>query len=127
MNIVVLSGNLTRDPELRQTASGFSVLTFGIAVNERKKNANTGQWEDVPNYFDCTVLSNRAEGLSRYLNKGQKVALQGRLKWSQWERDGVKRSKVEVIAEDVVLMSQAKAREEKPTHEPSIYDTDIPF
>lgn len=71
INRVSLSGNLTRDPELRSTTSGSQVLSFGIAVNDRRRNAQ-GEWEDVPNYVDCVVFGARAESLSRFLAKGQK-------------------------------------------------------
>ena len=97
INRVLISGNLTRDPELRSTQSGTQLLTFGMAVNDSRRNAQTGEWEDVPNYIDCVVFGSRAEPLSRFLSKGTKVAVEGRLRWSQWERDGQKRSKIEVI------------------------------
>ena len=99
INRVIISGNLTRDPELRSTASGLPVLGFGVAVNDRRKNQQTGEWEDYPNFIDCTMFGARAESLSRYLGKGTKVAIEGKLRWSQWEREGQKRSKIEVIAD----------------------------
>lgn len=105
INRVVLSGNLTRDPELRQTSGGMAVLVFGIAVNDKRKNSQTGVWEDYPNFFDCTMFGTRAEALSKYLSKGIKVAIEGKLRWSQWERDGQKRSKVEVIVDSLDFMS----------------------
>ena len=67
INRVIISGNLTRDPELRSTASGLPVLGFGVAVNARRKNQQTGEWEDYPNFIDCTMFGARAESLSRYL------------------------------------------------------------
>ena len=88
INRVIISGNLTRDPELRSTASGLPVLGFGVAVNDRRKNQQTGEWEDYPNFIDCTMFGARAESLSRYLGKGTKVAIEGKLRWSQWEREG---------------------------------------
>lgn len=106
INRVVISGNLTRDPELRSTAGGMSVLKMGIAVNDRRKNAQTGEWEDVPNFFDVTVFGSRGESLSRFLSKGSKVAVEGKLRWRQWETpDGDKRSAVEIIADDIEFMS----------------------
>lgn len=105
INRVVISGNLTRDPELRSTASGMTVLGFGVAVNDRRKNQQTGEWEDCPNYIDCTMFGKRADAVSRFLSKGSKVAIEGKLRWSQWERDGQRRSKVEVVVEEIVLMS----------------------
>ncbi|MDD6601570.1 single-stranded DNA-binding protein [Parafannyhessea umbonata] len=106
INRVNISGNLTRDPELRSTAGGTQVLTFGVAVNDRRRNPQSGEWEDVPNYIDCVVFGNRAEPLSRFLSKGMKVAIEGKLRWSSWERDGQKRSKIEVIVDEVEFLSQ---------------------
>lgn len=105
INRVLISGNLTRDPELRQTGGGTQVLSFGVAVNDRRRNPQTGEWEDYPNFIDCTMFGARAEALSRYLSKGTKVAIEGKLRWSQWERDGQKRSKIEVIVDELELMT----------------------
>ena len=105
INRVNISGNLTRDPELRQTQGGSSILTFGVAVNDRRRNPQTGEWEDYPNFIDCTVFGNRAEPLSRFLSKGAKVAIEGKLRWSQWEKDGNRRSKIEVIVDEVEFLS----------------------
>ena len=108
-------------------------MGFGVAVNERRKNAQTGEWEDYPNFVDCTLFGKRAEALERYLSKGSKVCVEGKLRWSQWERDGEKRSKVEVVVDEIEFMT---ARGEggnaaKPAQaayaEPSLYDEDIPF
>ncbi|MCL2680663.1 MAG: single-stranded DNA-binding protein [Coriobacteriia bacterium] len=105
INRVVVSGNLTRDPELRQ-AGATTVLQFGIAVNERRKNSQTEQWEDHPNFFDVLVWGARGEGLSRVLTKGMKVAIEGKLRWNQWKaQDGTNRSKVEIVADNVDFMS----------------------
>lgn len=109
INRVNISGNLTRDPELRQTPAGTAVLTFGVAVNDRRRNQQTGEWEEVPNFVDCVVFGNRAEPLSRFLTKGAKVAIEGKLRWSQWERDGQKRSKLEVIVDEVEFLSSRGA------------------
>ena len=105
INRVLISGNLTRDPELRSTASGMPVLGMGIAVNDRRKNPTTGDWEDYPNFIDCTMFGARAESVSRFLTKGSKVAIEGKLRWSQWERDGQKRSKIEVIVDEIEFMT----------------------
>lgn len=110
INRVCISGNLTRDPELRSTAGGTEVLQFGVAVNERVKNPQTGEWEDRPNFVDCVMFGKRADALSKLLAKGSKVAIDGRLRYSSWEKDGQRRSKLEVVAEDVELMS----RQEQP-------------
>ena len=105
INNVVLTGNLTRESELRITPNGTAVLQFSVAVNDRMKNNRTGEWEDRPNYIDCTMFGTRAESLSRFLHKGSKVAVQGKLHWSQWEKDGQKRSKVEVWPDTVELLT----------------------
>ncbi|ANE22430.1 single-stranded DNA-binding protein [Denitrobacterium detoxificans] len=112
INRVVISGNLTRDPDLRQTASGMEVLGFGVAVNDRRKNAQTGEWEDYPNFVDCTLFGNRARGIAPYLAKGSKVAIEGKLRWSSWEKDGQKRSKLEVIVDEIELMQQRQAAQQ---------------
>lgn len=156
INRVAISGNLTRDPELRQTAGGMAILGFGVAVNDRHKNQQTGEWEDYPNFIDCAMFGSRAEKLQPYLAKGTKVAIDGKLRWSQWERDGQKRSKVEVIVDEIEFMSRqqgqlgsepvyaaaAPAQPMQPVQPmqqqfggmpapqqaaPSIYDDDIPF
>ena len=105
INRVIISGNLTRDPELRQTQSGMAVLSFGVAVNDRRKNQQTGEWEDFPNFVDCTLFGNRANSLANYLSKGVKVSIEGKLRWHQWEKDGQKRSKLDVIVDELEFMS----------------------
>ena len=146
---VIFSGNLTLDPELRSTSSGLHVLVFGVAVNDRRKNQQTGEWEDYPNFIDCTMFGARAESLSRYLGKGTKVAIEGKLRWSQWEREGQKRSKIEVIVDELEFMSSRNSDSSSygggmgggysaPAAAPvvaapvvdassSVYDEDIPF
>lgn len=106
INRVALSGNLTREPELRQTAGGMTIMTFGLAVNDRAKNQQTGEWEDRPNFVDVAVFGKRAESLSKFLTKGMKISLDGKLRYSSWERDGQKRSKLEVIADDIDVMQR---------------------
>lgn len=108
INRVNISGNLTRDPELRATASGTQVLSFGVAVNDRRRNPQTGDWEDYPNFVDCTMFGTRAEAVSRYLSKGSKVAIEGKLRYSSWERDGQRRSKLEVIVDEIEFMSRGQ-------------------
>lgn len=130
INRVTITGNLTRDCELSATAGGTSVLKMGVAVNDRRKNQRTGEWEDVPNYVDCTLFGSRAEAVSRYLGKGSKVAIEGKLRWSQWEaKDGSKRSKLEVIVDEIEFMSKAENAEKKGS-KPSgddLFGDDIPF
>lgn len=135
INRVNISGNLTRDPELRATAAGTSVLTFGIAVNDRVRNQETGEWEDRPNFVDCTMFGSRAESVSRFLSKGAKVSLEGKLHWSQWEKDGQKRSKLDVVVNDIEFMSTrndgtAPASTPAPAYQAPampMYDEDVPF
>lgn len=133
INRAIVSGNLTRDPELRTTSGGMAVLSLGVAVNDRRKNQQTGEWEDVPNFIDCTMFGSRAEAVSRYLSKGSKVCVEGKLRWSQWERDGQKRSKVEVVVDEIEFMTARgeggnAARPAQAAYaEPSLYDEDIPF
>lgn len=141
INQVALTGNLTRSPELRSTQGGTAVLSFGIAVNDRRKNAS-GQWEDVPNFFECVTFGNRATALGDILTKGMKVAIAGKLHYSSWEKDGQKHSKVDIIANDIEIMQNRKPQQESqpqqyqpqqtqafapqpPTMD--MYDSDIPF
>ena len=140
INRVMISGNLTRDAELRTTQSGMSILDFGVAVNDRRKNQQTGEWEDCPNFVDCTVFGARGEKLQPYLAKGSKVALEGKLRYSSWESNGQRRSKLGVIVDDLEFMSSRRdgagfgyAPQPAPAADPvidaaaSIYDEDIPF
>lgn len=103
INRVILVGNLTRDPELRSTGSGLSVCTIRIAVNNRRKRGDTGEWVEEPNYFNVTTFGAQADNVARYLAKGRQVAVDGRLSWSEYEaKDGSgKRERVEVIADSV--------------------------
>ena len=135
INRVIISGNLTRDPELRSTASGMPVLGFGVAVNDRRRNPQTQEWEDYPNFIDCTMFGTRAEAVNNYISKGSKVAIQGKLRWTQWERDGERRSKIEVVVDQIEFMSGGAPktlRSDVPAPVPtpvqsSVYDQDIPF
>ena len=106
INKVMISGNLTRDPELRETSGGMAVLKFGVAVNDRRRNQQTGEWEDYPNYIDCTMFGNRATNVSKFISKGSKVAIEGKLRFSSWEKDGMRRSKLEVIVDELEFMSK---------------------
>lgn len=151
INRVNISGNLTRDPELRATAGGTQVLSFGVAVNDRRRNAQTGEWEDYPNFVDCTMFGNRAEAVGRFLAKGMKVAIEGKLRYSSWERDGQKRSKLEVIVDEIDVMVRRERGSRAPADDlaatvpaqsasqwnaqqayaaapqPEFYDEDVPF
>jgi single-strand DNA-binding protein len=104
INRVTLVGRLTRDPELRHLPSGTQVLQLGVAVNGRQKD-DAGNWIDKPNFFDVKIFGNQAEMLSQHLAKGRRIGVDGRLDWSSWEaQDGSKRSKVEVIAQNVQFL-----------------------
>lgn len=104
MNHVVVSGNLTKDCELRSTSGGTSILNFSIAVNDRRKNGRTGEWEDIAHFVECIVFGKRAEALAKILHKGSRVYVDGRLSQSRWEdKQGNKRSKIEIVANDVEL------------------------
>lgn len=129
INRVNISGNLTRDPELRQTQGGMAILSLGVAVNDRRKNQQTGEWEDVPNFVDCVVFGTRAEKLAQFLAKGSKVAIEGKLRWSQWEKDGAKRSKLEVIVDEIEFMSRggSQGQRQQQTASADLYDENIPF
>lgn len=129
INRVVMSGNLTRDPELRHTQSGTAVLKVGMAVNDRRRNPQTGDWEDFPNFVDCTVFGKRAESLAQIMRKGMKVCVEGKLRYSSWEdKSGAKRSKLEVAVDEVELMqSRGGSRPAEQDAYDDPYDDEIPF
>jgi single-strand DNA-binding protein len=105
INVVVVTGNLTRDPELRSLPSGSSVCSLRIACNTRRKDGASGEWVDKPNYFDVTVWGAQGENCARYLSKGRPVAINGRLEWREWEtQEGGKRQAVEIIADTVQFL-----------------------
>jgi single-strand DNA-binding protein len=104
INRVVLTGNLTREPELRSTGGGLAVCKLGLAVNTRRKNGQTGQWEEKPNFFRVTVFGAQAENCQKYLSKGRPVAIDGRLEWSQYEREGQKIESIDIIADSVQFL-----------------------
>jgi|SRR6478672_5938559 single-strand DNA-binding protein len=140
INRVVVAGNLTRDPELRQLPSGTSVCKLRVAVNTRIKDRETQQWTDKPNYFDVTVWGAQGESCSRYLQKGSGILVDGRLEWREWDaQDGTKRQSVEIIAENTQFTggreSAASSGDSEFTPEPAraaqtvpaADDDDIPF
>jgi len=105
VNVVVITGNLTRDPELRHLGSGTAVCKLRVAVNSRRKDGQSGEWVDKPNYFDVTVWGAQGENCANYLNKGRPVAVEGRLDWREWEdQGGNKRQSVEIIANTVQFL-----------------------
>ena len=141
INRVVISGNLTKDPELRQLPSGNSVCKLRMAVNTRVKDRDSGQWTDRPNYFDVTVWGNQGENCAQYLSKGRPVGIDGRLEWREWEaQDGSKRQAVEIIADSVQFLGGRQdaeggqpqfvpsgAQAENADFGGSAADDDIPF
>ena len=140
INRVTIVGRLTRDPELKHLPSGTPVLEMGVAVNGRRQD-ETGQWVDKPNFFDVKVFGNQADTLARNLAKGRPVAVDGRLDWREWEaQDGTKRQAVEIIADTVQFLGgrgdgdgQAQyvpagdVRADQSDFAPSGADDDIPF
>ena len=135
INKVFISGNLTRDAEMRMTQSGMAVVSFGVAVNDRKKNSQTGEWENVPNFVDCVVYGKYGEALQKKLVKGAAVVIQGHLHYSSWERDGVKRSKLEVIADEIPEIRQPQTQGSfdayntgyVSTKQPNYAESNLPF
>jgi len=104
INRVVLTGNLTKDPELRALSSGNSVCSMRIASNTRRKGAD-GNWEDKPNYFDVTVWGAQGENCARFLAKGRPICVDGRLEWREWtDQQGNKRQSVEIVADAVQFL-----------------------
>jgi single-strand DNA-binding protein len=103
VNQVILLGNLTRDPELRQTPSGQSVVSFSLALNRAYKT-QSGEWQEATDYIDVVAWGPLAERVAQYLNKGRRALVQGRLQSRTWEKDGQKHSKVEVLANDVTFV-----------------------
>jgi single-strand DNA-binding protein len=122
INRVVITGNLTRDPELRSTGGGMSICSLRVAVNGRKKDAESGQWVDKPNYFDVTVFGAQGENCAQYLAKGRPVAVEGRLNWREWEaQDGSKRQSVDIIADTVQFLGSRDAPQSN-----GVVESDVP-
>ena len=142
INTVVITGNLTRDPELRSTPGGTAVCKLRVAVNSSRKDGQTGEWIDKPNYFDVTVWGAQGENCANYLSKGRPVAVSGRLDWREWEAKdgGGKRESVEIVADSVQFLGSrgdgdggggnqfvpAGAQQESADF-PAAADDDIPF
>jgi single-strand DNA-binding protein len=106
INTVTISGNLTRDPELRTTSGGTSVCKLRIASNERYKDQTTGDWADRPNYFDVTIWKGMGEWVGNNIHKGDQVVIEGRLRWHEWESDNGKRQAVDIVANSVVPVTR---------------------
>ncbi len=105
INRVIITGNLTRDPELRSLPSGMSVCSLRIASNTRRKDGQSGDWVDKANFFNVTVWGKQGENVAQYMTKGRPVAIDGRLEWREWEKDGVKREAIEIVADNVQFLS----------------------
>lgn len=144
INRVNIAGNLTKDPEVSQTNSGTAVASFCVAINERHKNKQTDEWEDCPVFVDCTAFGWKAETVGKYLGKGDKVAIEGKLRLKRWEaKDGTSRSKLDVLVDVVEFMSgKTTGANHQPAPgngsyqpsyaapapaQPELYDQDIPF
>ena len=127
INSVHIVGNITRDPELDATPAGMSILKLGVAINERRKNTRNGEWEDAPVFVDCAMFGERAAKLQPYLHKGDKVAIEGKLRWSQWDdRDtGKKRSKLDIIINEIELMTGKVAPEKAQQPRRMVVDLDV--
>lgn len=105
INRVIITGNLTRDPELRSTSGGMAVCGLRIACNTRRKDGASGEWIDKPNYFDVTIFGRQGENAAQYLSKGRGVAIDGRLEWREWQdQQGNKRQSVDIIADNVQFL-----------------------
>jgi len=125
-NKVLLLGNLTRDPELRYLTSGTAVCSFGLAVNEKYKSGD--EWKEKVHFVDITVWGKSAEAVTQYLDKGSQVLVDGRLDYQTWEKDGEKRSKLEVVANNVQFLNspgEKAIKEKMSTSKPTI--DEIPF
>lgn len=110
INTVTIAGRTTKDPELKVTQSGTAILSFSLAVNDMKKNAQ-GAWEDVSNFFDCVMFGKLAEGIAQYITKGAKLTVNGRLHQDRWQaQDGTNRSRVSIIVQDIELPPQPRSQ-----------------
>ena len=132
INRVTIMGNLTRDAELRKKGDATSVLTFGLAINEKKKDSETGEYVDAPVFVDCALFGARAEALAPYLTKGKKVSVDGRLRYHSWMKNEEKRHALSVLVTDIEFADSKGVGKETvsakgQSAEPETYDADIPF
>jgi len=126
INRVIITGNLTRDPELRSLPSGTSVCKLRVAVNTRRKDGASGEWVDKPNYFDVTVWGAQGENCAQYLFKGRPVAVDGRLEWREWEQEGAKRQAIDIIADTVQFLGSRDGGGESSGGNGFTAQTDVP-
>ena len=129
MNVAAISGNLTRDGEFRETANGNKMLSFTVAVNERQRKGE--EFVDYANFFDIVLFGNQCGYYAKVLKKGVRVAVAGRLRWASWEKDGEKRSKVSIIANQIDLLAktaEGEAEEDVPFDtDGGLYAEDVQF
>lgn len=121
VNVVVITGNLTRNPEKRSTGGGTSVCEMRVAVNSRRRDGS-GEWVDKPNFFDVVAFGTQADNCATYLGRGRSVAVEGRLDWREWEAkdDGGRRQAVQIIANSVQFLGRkddGKAEEGSDTQD----------
>lgn len=139
LNVVVIAGCLTAEPRQTATPNGNTVVQFSLAVNDRRKNNKTGEWDDYTHYIDCTMFGKFAERMVVYLHKGVRVTVEGKLNHRRWEKDGQKHSKIEVIVNELVPPQvQRQQGYQQPYAAPSyaapqqpqqidLADADLPF
>ena len=131
INRVILTGNLTQDPELRSTPDGTAVCTLRVASNSRRKDATTSEWTDKLNYFDVTAFGAPGENAARYLTRGRGVAIDGRLDWREWQtQDGSKRQAIQITADTVQFLDAPRHSPQRPASQADVTanpDDDIPF
>lgn len=127
INSVCISGNLTRDAELRATGTGAHVLSFSVAVSESRKDPDTGEWTERPNYVDCSIWGSRAVGLAPHLLKGTKVMVSGRLRWHSWDQTGERRSKLDVVVDRLDFGAPARQQHEsaRTGHAPEVVPPEV--
>ena len=111
INTCTLSGNVVAEPRQTATPSGSTIVRFGLAVNDRRKNNKTGEWDDYTHYIDCTMFGKFAERMVVYLHKGVRVTVEGKLNYSSWEKDGQRHSKVDVIVNELVPPQQPRQQQ----------------
>ncbi len=116
LNVVAVTGRLTRAAELKYSSGGIAFAKFSIAVNRRTKKGD--QWVDEASFFDCTLFGKAAEGVNPYLTKGQQVAINGSLVQERWEQDGQNRSKVGIIANSLTLLGSQQGAQNQSTSAP---------
>lgn len=115
VNRVMLTGNLTADPDLRRAPSGLPMCRLRLAVSTRRKDGRSGEWVDKPNYFDVTVCGAQGENCAKYLAQGRPVAVDGRLEWREWQTDdGSKYQAVSIVADTVQFLAETNVTETEP-------------